>query len=43
MIVREGADGAPILIAQTDHAKVSGQCAAHWGNGTFRGQNPTRR
>jgi Protein of unknown function (DUF3891) len=35
MIVREGADGALILIAQTDHAKISGQCAAHWGNKTF--------
>jgi hypothetical protein len=40
MIVREGADGELILIAQTDHAKVSGQCAAHWGNGTFARPEP---
>ncbi len=40
MIVREGADGALILIAQTDHAKVSGQCAAHCGNRTFARPDP---
>ncbi len=40
MIVREGADGALILIAQTDHAKVSGQCAAHWGNKMFTRPQP---
>ncbi len=40
MIVRDGADGALILIAQTDHAKVSGQCAAHWGNKTFARPEP---
>jgi Protein of unknown function (DUF3891) len=40
MIVRDGADGALILIAQTDHAKVSGQCAAHWGNETFARPKP---
>jgi len=40
MIVREGGDGALVLIAQTDHAKVSGQCAAHWGNETFARPQP---
>jgi hypothetical protein len=35
MIVRDGPDGSLILIGQTDHAKLSGQCAAHWGNGDF--------
>jgi Protein of unknown function (DUF3891) len=40
MIVRDGADGALILTAQTDHAKVSGQCAAHWGNETFARPQP---
>jgi hypothetical protein len=30
MIVRERADSPLILIGQTDHAKLSGQCAAHW-------------
>src|ERR1700691_4879026 len=40
MIVREGADGELILIAQTDHAKASGQCAAHWANGTFARPEP---
>ena len=32
MIMREWADGSLSLIAQTAHAKLSGQCAAHWGN-----------
>ncbi len=40
MIVRESSDGSLILIAQTDHAKVSGQCAAHWGNGDFARLRP---
>jgi Protein of unknown function (DUF3891) len=40
MIVRERADGSLILIAQTDHAKLSGQCAAHWGNEHFARPQP---
>lgn len=40
MIVRERPDGSLILIAQTDHAKLSGQCAAHWGNGQFARPRP---
>jgi len=40
MIVRERPDGALILIGQTDHAKLSGQCAAHWGNKDFARPQP---
>src|SRR5271156_124909 len=40
MIVRERPDGSLILIGQTDHAKLSGQCAAHWGNDTFARPKP---
>jgi hypothetical protein len=40
MIVREDSDGSLVLIAQTDHAKVSGQCAAHWGNDKFARPRP---
>ncbi len=40
MIVRERPSGSLILIAQTDHAKLSGQCAAHWGNGGFAQPRP---
>jgi Protein of unknown function (DUF3891) len=40
MIVREGPAGSTILIAQTDHAKLSGQCAAHWGNASFARPEP---
>ena len=42
MIVRERADGSLILIAQTDHAKLSGQCAAHWGNKISPARSPMR-
>jgi hypothetical protein len=40
MIVRERADGSLVLVNQTDHAKVSGQCAAHWGNARFARPTP---
>jgi hypothetical protein len=40
MIVRERPDGSLVLIAQTDHAKLSGQCAAHWGNKDFTRPQP---
>ena len=40
MIVRDGPDQSLILICQTDHAKLSGQCAAHWGNATFARPKP---
>ncbi len=35
MIVRTPDDGSLILINQTDHAKLSGHFAAHWGNELF--------
>ncbi len=40
MIVRERPDGSVLLICQTDHAKLSGQCAAHWGNADFARVRP---
>jgi Protein of unknown function (DUF3891) len=40
MIVRGTPDGSLILIGQTDHAKLSGQCAAHWGNDAFARPKP---
>jgi hypothetical protein len=41
MIVRKLDDGSMILINQTDHAKLSGFFAAHWGNADFA--TPSRR
>ena len=35
MIVRSLDDGSLILINQTDHARLSGTFAAHWGNRDF--------
>jgi len=40
MIVRESPEGSLVLIGQTDHAKLSGQCAAHWGNEAFARPRP---
>lgn len=40
MIVQEQADGSLIMIGQTDHARLSGQLAAHWGNETFAKPQP---
>ncbi|HVG50538.1 MAG TPA: DUF3891 family protein, partial [Xanthobacteraceae bacterium] len=40
MIVQERADGSVILINQTDHAKISGLFAAHWGNSQFARPKP---
>src|ERR1700728_86878 len=40
MIVRDAPHGSLILIGQTDHAKLSGQCAAHWGNENFARPRP---
>ncbi|HEY5207836.1 MAG TPA: DUF3891 family protein [Stellaceae bacterium] len=39
MIVRNE-DGQTILIAQTDHSRLVGQFAAHWGNGDFATPRP---
>lgn len=35
MIVRKLDDGTMIIVNQTDHAKLAGAFAAHWGNATF--------
>ena len=40
MIVRKQSDGSLILVNQTDHAKLSGQFAAHWGNDNFEMLQP---
>ncbi len=40
MIVRHQSDGSLGMIAQNDHAKVSGLCAAHWGNARFEKPRP---
>jgi len=40
MIVRKQADGSLILIAQTNHAELSGQFAANWGNDVFARPRP---
>src|SRR4051812_19601364 len=40
MIVQECADGSVILINQSDHAKLSGLFAAHWGNSAFAAPRP---
>jgi Protein of unknown function (DUF3891) len=40
MIVRTPADGSLILIAQTNHAELSGMFAARWGNEIFARPQP---
>jgi hypothetical protein len=40
MIVRKEADGTTVLIAQTDHSRLVGQLAAHWGNADFATPRP---
>jgi Protein of unknown function (DUF3891) len=40
MIVRKAPDGAMILIAQTDHSRLVGEFAAHWGNDRFAPPRP---
>ena len=35
MIVRKQPDGSLMLVNQSDHAKLSGILAAHWGNSQF--------
>src|SRR4051794_27321122 len=41
MIVRDLGDAWQIVL-QTDHAALSGQFAAAWGNGTFAAPRPAR-
>lgn len=40
MIVRELPDGRVLAILQENHADLSAQFAAHWGNSTFARLNP---
>ncbi len=40
MIVRKEEDGSLVLIGQTDHSRLVGQFAAHWGNGRFAAPEP---
>jgi hypothetical protein len=42
MIVRKQADGSLVLIAQTNHAELSGAFAANWGNEQFAKPRPYR-
>jgi hypothetical protein len=39
MIVRKEANGL-VLVGQTDHSRLVGQFAAHWGNARFEGVQP---
>ena len=40
MIVRHEPNGELILIGQTDHSRLVGQIAAHWGNAQFARPHP---
>jgi hypothetical protein len=40
MIVREEPDGSLVMIGQSDHSKLSGVFAAHWGNEKFQRPRP---
>jgi hypothetical protein len=40
MIVRKEPDGTLLLIGQTDHSRLVGQLAAHWGNARFAAPEP---
>lgn len=40
MITRKQADAELILMGQTDHSRLVGQLAAHWGNGEFARPEP---
>ena len=40
MIVRTLEGGETALIGQTDHSRLVGQLAAHWGNGTYATPEP---
>jgi hypothetical protein len=40
MIVRYESDGTIVMIAQNDHAQLSGLFAAHWGNDKFERPRP---
>jgi hypothetical protein len=40
MILRKEPDGTMIMINQTDHSRLVGQMAAHWGNENFEAVKP---
>lgn len=40
MILRQDAGDGLLVIGQTDHSRLVGQCAAHWGNGEFAAPRP---
>lgn len=40
MIVRSLGDGQTALMGQTDHSRLVGQLAAHWGNAEFAAPQP---
>jgi hypothetical protein len=40
MIVRKEANGEQLLVGQTDHSRLAGQFASHWGNTTFATPKP---
>src|SRR5215471_10680138 len=40
MILRKLDDGGALAITQTDHSRLAGFFAAHWGNATFAAPNP---
>jgi Protein of unknown function (DUF3891) len=35
MIIRKESDGSIVIMGQTDHSRLVGQVAAHWGNAQF--------
>src|SRR5919198_6700580 len=40
MIIRKEPENALVLIGQTDHSRLVGQLAAHWGNEKFATPKP---
>ena len=40
MIIRKEPNGNLLVIGQTDHSRLVGQLAAHWGNTTFAVPKP---
>jgi hypothetical protein len=40
MIIQNQPDGSLIMIGQSDHSRLSGVFAAHWGNDSFKRPEP---
>ena len=40
MVIREVADGSTYVSTQEEHAELSAQFAAHWGNDRFERLRP---